>query len=89
MIPTTERTTRAEELDRQGLDWLLGQARETGTGGGSLAWPYAPSAEGTNPGLYYGTSGIVLALLEGWHWPAIGWWSVLIRRTSRICWWTT
>ena len=70
MIPTTARATRAEELGGQGLDWLLGQARSgeaDGDDGRGWAWAYAPSVEGTNPGLYYGTSGIVLALLEGWR----------------------
>ena len=69
MIPKTERATRAEELGRRGLEWLLAQAREIGADGGapSLAWSYAPSAEETNLALYYGTSGIVLALLEGWR----------------------
>ena len=66
MIPTTERARRAEELGKQGLEWLLGQARES-SDGGALAWSYAPSAEKTYPGLYYGTSGIVLTLLEGWR----------------------
>jgi hypothetical protein len=66
MIPTTaERAARAEELGRQGLDWLLGQARADEGGGGSSAWPYAPSAEETNPTFRYGSAGIVLALLEG------------------------
>jgi len=69
MIPRTERATRADELGRQGLEWLLGQAREAGADGGALplAWPYAASAEEANPALYYGTSGIVLAFLEGWR----------------------
>jgi hypothetical protein len=66
MIPTTaERVTRAEELGRQGLEWLLGQARESDRVSGALAWPYAPSVEETNPTFRYGTAGIVLALLEG------------------------
>jgi Lanthionine synthetase C-like protein len=65
MTPTTERATRAEELGRQGLEWLLGRARAGDADSGSLAWPYVPSAEETNPTLRYGSAGIVLTLLEG------------------------
>ena len=65
---TAERARRAEELGEQGLEWLLGQARETGADdGASLAWPYAPSAEETNPTFRSGSAGVVLALLEGWR----------------------
>jgi hypothetical protein len=68
IIPTTERAARAEEIGRQGLEWLLAQARETAAdGGASLAWPYAPSIAETNPTFRYGTAGIVPALLEGWR----------------------
>ena len=66
ITPATERARQAEELGGQALEWLLGQARESGDGG-ALAWPYAPSAEETNHSLYYGGAGNVLALLEGWR----------------------
>ena len=67
MIPRTARARRAEELGGQGLEWLLDRAREGEADSGALGWPYAPSAAETNPGLYYGSSGVVLALLEGWR----------------------
>ncbi|WP_329561475.1 lanthionine synthetase LanC family protein [Kitasatospora sp. NBC_01266] len=51
----------AESLATGALDWLLGSARETGTG---LAWPTRPTDDELNPMLYSGTAGIVLALLE-------------------------
>jgi hypothetical protein len=66
MIPTTERARRAEQLGGQGLEWLLAQARESADSG-ALAWPYAPSAENTDPTFRNGTAGVVLALLEGWR----------------------
>jgi hypothetical protein len=58
----TTRPADAETLGLQGLDWLLGMARDTGTG---LAWTSTPSDDELNPTLYSGTAGVVLALLEG------------------------
>nr|WP_246214055.1 lanthionine synthetase LanC family protein [Kitasatospora viridis] len=45
------------------MDWLLHTALPTPDGG--LSWPTRPSEPEFNPVLYSGTSGIVLALLEG------------------------
>ncbi|MBB4927795.1 lanthionine synthetase LanC family protein [Kitasatospora kifunensis] len=45
------------------LDWLLGSARNIGNR--ELAWTSRPSDDELNPVLYSGTSGVVLALLEG------------------------
>jgi hypothetical protein len=56
------RSDEAESLGARALDWLLGTARETGTG---LAWADTATSEESNPTLYYGTAGVVLALLEG------------------------
>lgn len=50
-----------EELGHAALDWLLALAEPTDTG---LAWPWIPGGE-TDPTLYSGSSGVVLALLEG------------------------
>ena len=52
----------AEALGAGSLDWLLRQAEETETG---LAWRAVASESKPNRSLYYGTGGIVLALLEG------------------------
>jgi hypothetical protein len=60
-VPTT-RPADAETLGLQGLDWLLGMARDTGTG---LAWTSTPADDEFNPTLYSGTAGVMLALLEG------------------------
>ncbi|MBR7833447.1 hypothetical protein KDL01_09230 [Actinospica durhamensis] len=64
IVQNSAQIQRAEDLGRQGLDWLLAQARPTGSG---LAWSWAPSGGQPMPGLYYGTSGVILALLEGWR----------------------
>ncbi|WP_412541851.1 lanthionine synthetase LanC family protein [Longispora sp. K20-0274] len=56
--------THAELLGRQGLDWLLGQARETETG---LGWTVSPADDEVVHSLYQGTAGVVPALLEGWR----------------------
>ncbi len=51
----------ASALAAQALDWLLRSARVTGAG---LVWPDTRGAEESDPTLYSGASGIVLALLE-------------------------
>lgn len=53
----------AETLAAGALDWLLGTARDSGDC--ELAWTTRPNDDELNPRLYSGTSGIVLALLEG------------------------
>ncbi|ADD39936.1 lanthionine synthetase LanC family protein [Stackebrandtia nassauensis] len=55
-------TRTPEELGRGGLDWLLTTARQTDDG---LAWPVQPSADNVDHMLYWGTPGIVVAMLEG------------------------
>lgn len=54
----------AESLGRAGLEWLLKQGRPHGDG---LAWPAVPSAEAVTFSLYQGTTGVVLALVEGYQ----------------------
>jgi hypothetical protein len=51
----------AEELGHGALDWLLHVARRSGTG---LAWSEVPGGD-RDPTLYFGTAGVVIALLEG------------------------
>ncbi|MDH6108661.1 hypothetical protein P3T36_002418 [Kitasatospora sp. MAP12-15] len=58
----TKLSDEAETLAAQALEWLLGTARDTGTG---LAWATRPSEDELDPTLYSGASGIVAALLEG------------------------
>ncbi|WP_329457084.1 lanthionine synthetase LanC family protein [Streptomyces sp. NBC_01497] len=65
------RTAQAETLAAGALDWILRVARDTPaiTGAGAangLAWTTRPSDDEPNPMLYNGTSGVLLALLEGW-----------------------
>jgi lantibiotic modifying enzyme len=57
-----DRIPAVEALGRQGLDWLLGQARASH---GGLAWPARPGDDGVAFSLYQGTAGVVLAMLEG------------------------
>ncbi|WP_217237516.1 lanthionine synthetase LanC family protein [Streptomyces sp. AC555_RSS877] len=54
-----------EALAVDALRWLLGQARESGSGG--LAWAARPSDAGLEPMLYSGTAGVVPVLLEAWR----------------------
>ena len=51
----------AESLAADAVDWLLTQARTTGTG---LVWRPATDVPEVDPTLYHGCAGIVLALLE-------------------------
>jgi hypothetical protein len=50
-----------EELGHAALDWLIGLAEPDDAG---LTWPWIPGDE-TDPTLYSGSAGVVLALLEG------------------------
>ncbi|MEJ7629512.1 MAG: lanthionine synthetase LanC family protein [Nocardioidaceae bacterium] len=50
-----------QTLTAGALDWLLGSAREAGTG---LAWTGTASDDELDPTLYSGAAGIVIALLE-------------------------
>ncbi|MBC3839313.1 lanthionine synthetase C family protein [Streptacidiphilus sp. 4-A2] len=61
-VGTTQRDD-VEALAARALNWLLGTSR--GTPDGGLTWSTRPSDDELNPTLYSGTSGIVLALLEG------------------------
>ena len=55
----------SESLAEDALEWLLGQARDNGSGG--LAWPGRTDDDERDPTLYSGASGIVLALLEAYR----------------------
>ncbi|MGH7643051.1 MAG: lanthionine synthetase LanC family protein [Candidatus Dormibacteria bacterium] len=57
----SNRAAEAEILGLEGLEWLLGVAREAGSG---LTWGSTPSDQELDPTLYSGIAGIVLALLE-------------------------
>ncbi|HEY3506006.1 MAG TPA: lanthionine synthetase LanC family protein [Actinocatenispora sp.] len=61
--PVAGSARQAEELAVGGLAWLLGTARDTGTG---LAWPNRPGDDELDPMLYSGTAGVVLTLLEAY-----------------------
>jgi len=50
-------------LGHAALEWLLALAEPTEAG---LVWPWIPGGE-TDPALYSGSSGVVLALLEGYR----------------------
>lgn len=60
----TESFPDGEALGWAALEWLLRLAREDGT---ALAWTGRPDDDELDPMLYSGTSGIVLALLEGYQ----------------------
>lgn len=59
----TNLSDEAESLALGSLEWLLGQARDTGHG--ALAWTGTPTDDELDPTLYSGAAGIVVALLEG------------------------
>ncbi len=54
----------ASQLARDALDWLRVMAQERGA---ALAWTGRPDDDETDPTLYSGTAGIVLAFLEGYR----------------------
>jgi Lanthionine synthetase C-like protein len=59
VLSERDRSDGAEELAAGALDWLLKSARETETG-----WVWADTGGESDPTLYSGAAGIVLALLE-------------------------
>lgn len=54
-------TTEVETLAAGGLEWLLGQARDTEEG---LVWTATAADDEVDPTLYSGAAGIVITLLE-------------------------